>query len=101
MHSGSVRRLGEDLEATSAYACCTMLRIRVLGTFEAEDESGAVDLGGPRQRAVLALLLVAHGEVVPVDRLIDDLWHGAPPPRAVGALQAYISNLRRALEPHR
>ncbi|WP_037205022.1 BTAD domain-containing putative transcriptional regulator [Rhodococcus opacus] len=78
-----------------------MLRIRVLGTLEAEDESGTVDLGGPRQRAVLALLLVARGEVVPVDRLIDDLWHGAPPPRAVGALQAYISNLRRALEPHR
>ncbi|MFC0450996.1 BTAD domain-containing putative transcriptional regulator [Rhodococcus jostii] len=78
-----------------------MVRIRVLGTLEAEDEAGAVDLGGPRQRAVLALLLVARGAVVPVDRLVDDLWHGAPPPRAVGALQAYISNLRRALEPHR
>lgn len=79
----------------------TMVRIRVLGTLEAEDESGAVDLGGPRQRAVLALLLVARGDVVPVDRLVDDLWHGAPPARAVGALQAYISNLRRALEPRR
>lgn len=78
-----------------------MVRIRVLGALEAENDSGVVDLGGPRQRAVLALLLVARGDVVPVDRLIDDLWHGEPPPRAVGALQAYISNLRRALEPDR
>src|SRR5688572_6034875 len=60
-----------------------------------------VDLGGPRQRGVLELLLVARGDVVSVDRLIDDLWRGEPPPRATGALQAYVSNLRRALEPDR
>ena len=50
---------------------------------------------------MLTLLLVARGEVVPVDRLIDDLWRGEPPTRATGALQAYVSNLRRILEPDR
>lgn len=78
-----------------------MLQIRVLGALEAHVADEVVDLGGPRQRAVLALLLVARGAVVSVDRLIDDLWRGEPPPRATGALQAYISNLRRALEPGR
>ncbi|WP_068278129.1 BTAD domain-containing putative transcriptional regulator [Aldersonia kunmingensis] len=93
-----------------------MIRIRVLGSLAATvDKAGdapmpldgdgpgpdPVDLGGRRQRSVLALLLVARGDVVSVDRLIDDLWHGEPPPRALGALQAYISNLRRLLEPDR
>src|SRR5262245_66278144 len=78
-----------------------MVRIRVLGALTATGERGELDLGGPRQRGVLARLLVAQGEVVPVDRLIDDLWRGEPPPRALGALQAYVSNLRRLLEPQR
>jgi DNA-binding SARP family transcriptional activator len=68
---------------------------------DGEAAGGSLDLGGPRQRGVLALLLIARGSVVSVDRLIDDLWHGEPPPRALGALQAYVSNLRRALEPGR
>src|SRR5688500_2110038 len=59
------------------------------------------DIGGPRQRAVLALLLVGRGGVVSVDRMIDQLWRGEPPPRAIASLQAYVSNLRRLLEPDR
>ena len=82
-----------------------MLRIGVLGALDATIEaSGSVevpDLGGPRQRSVLALLLVARGQVVSVDRLVEDLWNGEPPPRAIGALQAYVSHLRRSLEPQR
>ncbi|WP_433080093.1 BTAD domain-containing putative transcriptional regulator [Dactylosporangium sp. CA-052675] len=76
--------------------------LRVLGPFEVETDAGAtVDVGGPRQRAVLALLLSARGEVVSVDRMIEDLWRGEPPPRAIASLQAYVSNLRRLLEPSR
>ncbi|UWP81618.1 AAA family ATPase [Dactylosporangium fulvum] len=76
--------------------------MRVLGPFAVDvDTGGAVDLGGPRQRAVLALLLTARGEVVSVDRMIDDLWRGEAPPRAIASLQAYVSNLRRLLEPGR
>lgn len=59
------------------------------------------DLGGPRQRALLARLVLAGGAVVSTDRLIDDLWAGDPPPKALGALQAHISYLRRAIEPAR
>ncbi|MFG1866554.1 ATP-binding protein [Micromonospora arborensis] len=76
--------------------------LRVLGPLEVEvDTGGPVDLGGPRQRAVLALLLAARGEAVSVGRLIEDLWRGDAPPRAIASLQAYVSHLRRLLEPAR
>ncbi|MET7773419.1 winged helix-turn-helix domain-containing protein [Nocardia sp. NPDC005366] len=58
-------------------------------------------LRGPMQGAVLARLVVAAGAVVSADLLIEDLWQGEPPPKASSALQAHISYLRRALEPHR
>ncbi|NMO01312.1 AAA family ATPase [Gordonia sp. TBRC 11910] len=77
------------------------MRIQVLGPLAAADARGALELGGPKQRAVVALLTIAHGHVVSVDKLADDLWHGEPPRRALGALQAYVSNLRRILEPDR
>ena len=61
-----------------------MMRVRVLGALEATvDADGRdvlADLGGPRQRVVLALLLVGRGEVVSVDRLVEDLWNSTPPP---------------------
>ncbi|GLH96631.1 BTAD domain-containing putative transcriptional regulator [Phytohabitans aurantiacus] len=73
----------------------------VLGPVVAWDGSGAaVDLKGPRHRAVLARLLVARGRVVPVGRLVDDLWD-EPPPGAVSALRTFVAALRRALEPNR
>lgn len=78
-----------------------MVCIRVLGSLGAERDGEAVPLGGRRQRAVLALLVSARGQVVSVDRMIDDLWQGAPPAQAVTSLQAYVSNLRRLLEPGR
>ncbi|NGO75753.1 AfsR/SARP family transcriptional regulator, partial [Streptomyces sp. YC504] len=78
-----------------------MVLVRVLGSFAAEAGGGSVPLGGPRQRGVLALLVAARGQVVPVDRLVEDLWRGEPPSRALASLQAYVSNLRRLLEPGR
>ncbi|MGY4711747.1 BTAD domain-containing putative transcriptional regulator [Mycolicibacterium sp. CBM1] len=73
----------------------------VLGPVRAWYASAPAELGGPRQRTVLARLVLAQGHVVSVDRLIDDLWLGEPPPKALSALQAYISHLRRVLEPDR
>lgn len=73
--------------------------VRLLGPIEAQVAGSPARLGGHRQRAVLARLLAAGGEVVSVDRLIEDLWQGAPPPRALTSLRAYVSNLRRVLEP--
>ncbi|WP_043661879.1 AfsR/SARP family transcriptional regulator [Nocardia thailandica] len=78
-----------------------MVFIRVLGSFAAEADGEPLPLGGPRQRGVLALLVAARGQVVPVDRMIEDLWRGEPPARALASLQAYVSNLRRLLEPGR
>lgn len=77
------------------------MRVGVLGQVRAWVGGQQVDLAGPRQRSVLARLVLAHGEVVSVDRLIEDLWAGEPPPKALAALQAYISHLRRILEPGR
>ncbi len=74
------------------------MRISVLGPVEARRDGGAaLSLGGLRQRAVLARLAVADGDTVPVDRMVDDLWDGEPPPSAVNTLQSYVSNLRREL----
>ncbi|MEU8328974.1 BTAD domain-containing putative transcriptional regulator [Micromonospora sp. NPDC048839] len=76
--------------------------LRVLGPLEVEvDTGGPVDLGGPRQRAVLARLLAARGEVVSVGQMIEDLWRGDAPPRAIASVQTYVSHLRRLLEPSR
>ncbi|GAB2806848.1 BTAD domain-containing putative transcriptional regulator [Actinocorallia aurea] len=78
-----------------------MVEIRVLGALEARVGGGPADLGGTRQRAVLARLVAARGRMVPVDRLIEDLWPGEAPPRALAGVQAFVSHLRRALEPDR
>ncbi|MGE5720364.1 MAG: AfsR/SARP family transcriptional regulator, partial [Nocardioidaceae bacterium] len=77
------------------------LRLGVLGQMTALRDGRPVDLGGPRQRAVLGLLVLARGDVVPADRLIDALWGDQTPPSATSALQAYVSHLRRRLEPDR
>ncbi|MEU6415047.1 BTAD domain-containing putative transcriptional regulator [Microbispora sp. NPDC046933] len=77
------------------------LRLRVLGRIAAEVDGRPADLGTSLQRAVLARLVCAQGHVVSTDRFVDDLWRGQPPPRALGALQVYVSNLRRVLEPGR
>ncbi|MGY1618698.1 BTAD domain-containing putative transcriptional regulator [Geodermatophilus sp. SYSU D00691] len=73
----------------------------VLGGVWAALDGDPVDLGGHRQRSVVARLLVARGAVVPADLLVGDLWHAETPPRAQAALQAHISHLRRSLEPDR
>ncbi|MFF5205912.1 BTAD domain-containing putative transcriptional regulator [Streptosporangium sp. NPDC000396] len=78
-----------------------MVWIQVLGSFAAEVDGGPVPLGGPLQRAVLAVLVAARGQVVSADRLIDALWHDHPPAQALTSLQAYVSNLRKLLEPGR
>lgn len=73
----------------------------VLGPVTAWDGAGeAVALKGPRHRAVLARLIVARRRVVPVARLVDDLWV-QPPQDAVGAVRTFVAALRRALEPGR
>ena len=70
---------------------------RILGPLEVSDETGAFLLGGLKQRAVLALLLLEPGRTVSVDRLIDALWGENPPRTATTSLQNFISQLRKTL----
>ena len=57
------------------------MRVSLLGPVSARVGDTAVDLGATKQRAVFAMLAMQPGRVVPMDRLIDDLWHEDPPPR--------------------
>jgi DNA-binding SARP family transcriptional activator len=74
------------------------VEFRVLGSLEARSAGGAVKIGGAKQRALLAVLLVHANSVVSVDRLADVLWGDAPPSDAAAALQTCVSRLRAALE---
>lgn len=77
------------------------MRYQLLGPLSVVRGAGeaavSVDLGSPKQQAILAILLVNRGTVVSTDRLSDALWGEQAPPSATSSLQAYISNLRRAL----
>ena len=77
----------------------SMFEVRLLGPVQAVRAGREVPLGGPRQRAVLALLVLEAGRVVPAGRLIEELWRGNPPPGAAVTLRSYVSRLRSALAP--
>jgi DNA-binding SARP family transcriptional activator len=69
----------------------------ILGPLEVLEDGRQLDLGGAKQRALLAILLLHANEVVSADRLIDAIWEEAPPETAQKALQVYVSQLRKAL----
>jgi WD40 repeat protein/DNA-binding SARP family transcriptional activator len=74
------------------------MHVNLLGPVEAvSDHGGPVGLGGPKERAVLAMLALQTGSTVSADRLIDGLWGDQPPASAVKLVQLYVSHLRRAL----
>jgi DNA-binding SARP family transcriptional activator len=77
----------------------TTVRLRVLGELTATRGGAVVDLGGRRQRAVLAALVIFRDQVVSAERLVDCVWGDHPPADPAGAVQAYISHLRRRLQP--
>ena len=70
---------------------------RILGPLDALHEGREVALGGSKQRALLALLLLHANEVVSTDRLIDELWGESPPAAAAKSVQVQVSRLRKAL----
>jgi YVTN family beta-propeller protein len=70
---------------------------RILGDLEVVQDARRVPLGSHQQRAVLAMLVLRAGEVVPAARLIDGLWGDAPPPTGAKTVQVYVSRLRQAL----
>ena len=71
----------------------------ILGPLEVTRDGQALSLGGAKQRALLAILLLEANRVVPVERLTELLWGEEPPATAAHAIEVYISQLRRSLEP--
>ena len=78
-----------------------MIEMRLLGPVQALRAGREIPLGGPKQRAVLAMLVVDADRVVPAGRLIEELWRGRAPSGAAGTLRSYVSRLRTALVPRR
>ena len=77
------------------------MEFRILGPLEVCSEGREISLGGAKQRAVLAVLLLHRNEVVSTDRLIDELWSDRPPATAAKIVQVYVSQLRKALRGRR
>ncbi|HEX3265644.1 MAG TPA: BTAD domain-containing putative transcriptional regulator [Candidatus Limnocylindrales bacterium] len=73
------------------------VEVRLLGPVELWIDGGEVAIGGRRQRALLALLALRPGGVLPVDELIEELWAGEPTEGADTTLRSYVSRLRRSL----
>ena len=73
------------------------MEFRLLGPFEASAAGEPLDLGGRKQRALLARLLLDAGRTVPVDRLIEDVWGDESPATATKLVQVYVSKLRKCL----
>jgi DNA-binding SARP family transcriptional activator/tetratricopeptide (TPR) repeat protein len=73
------------------------MEFRILGPLEVASDDEALEVHGAKARALLALFLVHANQVVAPDRLIDDLWEGAPPNSATPTLQTYVSQLRKSL----
>jgi DNA-binding SARP family transcriptional activator len=77
------------------------MKFRLLGPVEVVGDDGPLLLGGPKQRALLALLLLHQNEALSRDQLTDSLWGERPPATAQKALQVYVSQLRKLIEPER
>src|SRR5215831_17734123 len=73
------------------------MEFRILGPLEVVDRGQALTLGGSKQRALLARLLLSSNETVSVDRLVEAVWGDRPPERSTNALQYHVSHLRRVL----
>src|SRR5580765_613858 len=73
------------------------MEFRVLGPVEVLQDGRELPLGGPKQRVLLALLLLDANEPVSRDRLIDGLWGERPPPSAAHTLDSQVSRMRKTL----
>jgi len=74
-----------------------VIEFRILGPLEAVSDGAALPLGGARQRALLARLLLDAGRVVSTDRLLDAVWAGEPPRTGITSLQNLVVQLRKVL----
>ena len=78
-------------------ALAAPIEYSILGPLEVSTEGRPASLGGVKQRALLAILLLNANQLVSLDRLIDELWGEQPPPNASDLVDMYISQLRKVL----
>jgi class 3 adenylate cyclase/DNA-binding SARP family transcriptional activator len=83
--------------ASASTQAVPAVQYRLLGPVEALVDGRAVELGGPRQRGVLVVLLTQAGSLVPASRIIDAVWGDEPPASAANLVQRSVSQLRKAL----
>jgi DNA-binding SARP family transcriptional activator len=74
---------------------------RILGTYEVISSGESLQLGPPKQPALLAILLLSANQIVSTKRLIDLIWGHRPPRTAAHSVQIYVSDLRRILSEFR
>jgi DNA-binding SARP family transcriptional activator/class 3 adenylate cyclase/ABC-type glycerol-3-phosphate transport system substrate-binding protein len=96
-----VRPTSSGEESVRADAIAGHFEFRLLGPLEVTDGGRPVTLGGPRQRLVLAHLLLAANRIVTMEELIERVWDDDPPHAARNTIQSYVSHLRAALGPDR
>jgi len=91
------REAAENAEGLVSAMADKRLELGLLGPLEMSVDGALVALGTPKQRAVLAMLLMNRNSPVGVDRLITALWEGSPPSGARASIHSYVSNLRKLL----
>ena len=101
MRRGAFRPLTAGNRPVTVAVGTRLMDFRILGPLEVFDGDRPLALGGARQRALLALLLLHANEVVSSDRLIEELWGEERLDDAAKALQVAVSRLRQTLEPER
>ena len=77
-----------------------MIDYRILGPLEVSADGRVIEIGGPKLRILLVILLLRANQSVPRDVLAHELWGEQPPPGAQGSLDVYVSRLRKALGPY-
>jgi DNA-binding SARP family transcriptional activator len=75
-----------------------MLQYRALGGLTVADDGDDLSVGGPRQRRLVAMLLVHRNSVVSADRLSEAVFAGEPTPGAHTTLRSYVARLRKVVE---
>src|SRR5262249_45194530 len=92
-----VRAACRNLEIALIGCLSGGVEFAILGAVEARDNGRPLTLGGGKQRALFAFLLLHANEVVSRDRIIDAVWGERPPPSVQQSLDSYVSRLRRVL----
>jgi WD40 repeat protein/DNA-binding SARP family transcriptional activator len=88
---------GAPLPSEEVGAYRSVMRFALLGPLEVTVDGETIALGGPKQRLVLAHLLIRANELVSAETLIDEIWGDEPPDAARGSLHSYVSHLKKAL----